>query len=126
MVFGYGGSDEDILKRYQADFGCKIVCLTTREILGVLRGAWSGIGLADGHIYRGRRYEFDVVDRFGTGDAFFAGFLYGYLEQGVDYALNFGNAACALAHTIEGDVARMAAHEVTAILNEGYDLRVRR
>lgn len=126
VVFGYSGADEAILKRYQNDFGCKVVCLTTREILGVLRGAWSSIGLMDRQIYRGQRYEFDVVDRFGTGDAFFAGFLYGYLERDVEYALNFGNAACALAHTIEGDVARMAAYEVDATLSEGYDLRIRR
>ena len=75
---------------------------------------------------QGRRYEFDIIDRFGTGDAWFAGFLYGNLEGDVQFALDFGDALCALAHTIEGDVARVAAEDVMALLTEETDLRVRR
>ncbi len=126
LVFGYIGTDEAILARYHEEFGCKVVCMTTREIMGVLRGAWSSIALSDGKIYHGKRFEFDAIDRFGTGDAFFAGLLYGYDQRGVEYGLNFGNAMCALAHTIEGDVAHVTPHEVEAILGDSVDLRVRR
>ena len=80
----------------------------------------------EGTVLQGRRYEFDVVDRFGTGDAWFAGFLYGYLEGDVQFALDFGDALCALAHTIEGDVARISAAEVMPLLTAEPDLRVRR
>jgi 2-dehydro-3-deoxygluconokinase len=80
----------------------------------------------EGTVLQGRRYEFDVVDRFGTGDAWFAGFLYGYLERDVQFALDFGDALCALAHTIEGDVARISAAEVVPLLTSEPDLRVRR
>jgi 2-dehydro-3-deoxygluconokinase len=125
-VFGFGGTDEDILRQYQAAFGNQLVCLTNREMPGVLRGAWSSMALYQGSVLRGRRYEFDVVDRFGTGDAFFAGLLYGYLEGDVQFALNFGDAACALAHTVEGDIAQFSAAEVLPLLNETLDLRVRR
>ena len=75
---------------------------------------------------QGRRYEFDIIDRFGTGDAWFAGFLYGNLEGDVQFALDFGDALCALAHTIEGDVARVSAEDVMPLLTEETDLRVRR
>jgi 2-dehydro-3-deoxygluconokinase len=125
-VFGFTGSDAEILRQYRDQFGCKLVCFTTREMLGVLKGAWSSIALFEDQIIQGRRYEFDSVDRFGTGDAFFAGVLYGYLEGDVQFALNFGNAACALAHTIEGDVAHFTAEEVLPLLNETIDLRVKR
>jgi 2-dehydro-3-deoxygluconokinase len=127
-VFGYGGSDEDIFRHYQGDFGCKLICLTSREILGVLNGAWKCVALIDGQVVQGRRYEFDVIDRFGTGDAFVAGLLYSYLERPADieFAVNFGSAACALAHTIEGDIAHLSPGEVTAILSGDYNLRVRR
>jgi 2-dehydro-3-deoxygluconokinase len=125
-VFDFKGSDEEILRRYQENFGCKLVCLTHREMLGVLRGAWNCKALFESQIIEGRRYEFDVIDRFGTGDAFFAGLLYGYLEGDITFALNFGNAACALAHTIEGDVARLSAADVLPLLNETIDLRVKR
>lgn len=125
-VFGFTGSDEDILRQYHENFGCELVCLTNREMMGVLRGGWSCKALFEGKILHGRRYEFDVIDRFGTGDAFFAGLLYGYMEGDVQFALDFGNATCALAHTIEGDVARLSPSDVLPLLNETLDLRVKR
>ena len=125
-VFGYAGSDQELLARYHDAFGCGTVCLTTREMSGVLHGAWSSIARHEGTVLQGRRYEFDVVDRFGTGDAWFAGFLYGYLEGDIQFALDFGDALCALAHTIEGDVARISAAEVMPLLAAELDLRVRR
>jgi 2-dehydro-3-deoxygluconokinase len=125
-VFGFRGTDEEVARQYYETFGCRLVAVTRREINGVLRGAWSSIAYADGQIINGRRYEFDTVDRYGTGDVFFAGLLYGYLEGDVTFALNFANAACALAHTIEGDVAHLRAEEVLPLLNETIDLRVKR
>ncbi len=103
-----------------------LVAVTNREIQGVLRGAWSSLACYNGQIVRGRRYEFDAIDRYGTGDVFFAGLLYGYLSGDLQFALDFGNAACALAHTIEGDVAHLRAEEVLPLLNETIDLRVKR
>jgi 2-dehydro-3-deoxygluconokinase len=125
-VFGYQGTDEEVMRRYAEDFGSRVVVLTTREMHGILRGAWSSQALHEGEVLSGRRFEFDIVDRFGTGDAFMAGFVYGYVEQGVQYGLDFGNALCALAHTLEGDVAQVTAAEVQAMLSDDYSLRVRR
>lgn len=125
-VFGFGGTDVDIMQQYQTRFGHRLVCLTNREMLGVLQGAWSSQALYNGQVVQGRRYTFDVVDRFGTGDAFFAGLLFGYLEGDVQFALDFGNAACALAHTTEGDIAQFTAEEIRPLLNETIDLRVKR
>ncbi len=125
-VFGFNGTDAEIMWAYHDQFGHKLVCLTQREIMGVLQGAWSSQALHEGQVIKGRRYEFDVVDRFGTGDSFFAGLLYGYLEGDIQFALDFGNAACALAHTIEGDIAQFTAAEVLPLLNEKIDLRVKR
>jgi 2-dehydro-3-deoxygluconokinase len=68
-----------------------------------------------------------VVDQFGSGDAFFAGLLYGLLEKDdLQYGLDFGDALCALAHTLEGDVATVSPQEVEALLEEGYSLVTRR
>jgi 2-dehydro-3-deoxygluconokinase len=125
-VFGYQGSDDEIMRRYAQDFGSLVVVLTTREMFGILRGAWSSQALHEGAVLQGRRYQFDVVDRIGTGDAFTAGFIYGYVEKGVQYGLDFGNALCAIAHTLEGDVAQVSAAEVGAMLSDDYSLRVRR
>jgi 2-dehydro-3-deoxygluconokinase len=102
------------------------VCLTARQSISSKRGAWTSMALAGNEIAHGKPVEFDVVDRLGTGDAFFAGFLYASTNFDVKYALDFGNALCALAHTVEGDVAEVSADEVHEILQSGYDFRVRR
>lgn len=126
-IFSYSGSDEDLLRAFHADFGCKVVCLTYREMQGVLRGSWRSLALHAGRVVHGRPVEFDVVDRFGTGDAFFAGFLHIYLDSNdVQHALDFGNALCALAHTVEGDVATFSPQEVADLLNEDRNLTTRR
>lgn len=138
-VFAFVGSDAEVMQQYREAFRCELVCLTTREQWGILRGAWSSKALCRGGLVEGRRYEFDIVDRFGTGDAYMAGVLYGYapgtaqpelaLEENVGrikYALDFGNALCALSHTIEGDVAHVSRVEVEALLGENYSLRLRR
>lgn len=126
LVFGYSGTDEEIMRRYGDEFGCKLVCMTAREIIGLKQGAWSSKALTHGGVVCGRRREFEIVDRYGTGDAWFAGFLYGYMEHDVEFALNFGNASCALAHTIEGDVAHLRCEDVMAVMGDSTDLRVRR
>jgi 2-dehydro-3-deoxygluconokinase len=125
QVFGFSGTDQELMAQYRDTFGCPIVCLTSREIPSMLHNAWSSQALYEGEVVHGQRLEFDIVDRFGTGDAWFAGFLYGYLERGVPYGLDFGNALCALAHTTEGDVVQSSPSEVEALL-QGSDLRLRR
>jgi len=126
LVFGRGGSDEDLLRWYQDAFGCRVVCLTRRRMLGLRAGACEATALADGHIWHGKRREFDVVDRYGTGDAWFAGFLYGCMHLDVESALSFANALCALAHTMPGDVAHVTTEEVRRVMEGDVDLRVRR
>jgi 2-dehydro-3-deoxygluconokinase len=76
-------------------------------------------GASAGESYVGQSFEFDVVDPFGTGDAFFAGLLFELAETGsVQESLTFGNAVCALAHTIEGDQATISRAEVDAFIAE--------
>ncbi len=95
-------------------------------MFGLERGAWQCKALHKSSIYEGRRFEFDIVDRFGTGDAFLAGLVYAYGKGDISYMIDFGNATCALAHTIEGDVISFSALEVLPLLNEQIDLRVKR
>lgn len=125
-LFGFAGSDEQVAKAYADAFGCSTVVVTRREMDGVERGAWSSIALHEGEVLHGRRMAFEVVDRYGTGDVFVAGLLYGMLERDVAFGLDFGNAASALGHTIEGDVAHVSAAEVMAVLDGDGDLGPRR
>jgi 2-dehydro-3-deoxygluconokinase len=118
VVFGYRSSHEEMLRQFHRDFGCKIAAITLREVHNVLRGAWNTMVFHEGKVLHGQKFEIDVIDRFGAGDSWGSGFLYGYLTSNdVEYALNFGNALCALHHTIPGDVAHVTVKEVEALLN---------
>jgi 2-dehydro-3-deoxygluconokinase len=126
QVLGLSGSDEDLLRSYREEFGCRTVCLTTRHMESSRRGSWNSQVLWDGELIKGTARCFEVIDRFGTGDAFFAGFLHGFLDGNPRLAVDFGNALCALAHTIQGDVADVSLDEVQALLRNGYDSRLKR
>ena len=119
IVFGYKGSYEEIIKQFHEEFGCKIVAITLREVYDVLRGAWNTMVYTDGQVLHGQKYDIDVIDRFGAGDSWGSGFLYAYLNTGdPQYAMNFGNAMCALHHTIPGDVAQLTAEEVESLMKK--------
>lgn len=70
--------------------------------------------LWNGKLLTSREYELThIVDRVGSGDAFMAGLVYGALNGMEDqHALEFAIAACALKHSVEGDVNLVTAEEV--------------
>ncbi|UKM64983.1 sugar kinase [Flavobacteriaceae bacterium GSB9] len=58
-----------------------------------------------------------VIDRVGTGDAFASGLIYGLLHYDDDLqALNFATAACALKHTVPGDVNLVSLENVIDLM----------
>jgi 2-dehydro-3-deoxygluconokinase len=126
LLFGFEGSDDAIMDRYAREFGCRVICLTRREINGLHRGAITSTARCDNAVAEGVRQEFEVVDRYGTGDAWFAGFLYGFTRGSLGYALGFANALCALAHTQTGDVVHVSAQDVENAMGKDHDLRVKR
>lgn len=69
----------------------------------------------------------DVVDRIGTGDAYAAGLIYG-LQTGMDdaNAIAFGNAACAIKHTIVGDINLASANEILEVAGGNVSGRLKR
>ena len=126
QVFGYQGTDDDLMRRYQDAFGCKTVCFTSRDMEGLQKGGWHSQALAEGKVYRGDDLTFDIVDRYGTGDAWFSGFLCGFLSNGVQYGLDLGNAVCALAHTVEGDVISFSRRDAESIMGGVVELSLKR
>ncbi len=68
-----------------------------------------------------------IVDRIGTGDAFLGGFIYGQVILQDDLkSLQFGTAAAALKHTIEGDQNLVTVTEVEAVMSGDKSGRLRR
>jgi 2-dehydro-3-deoxygluconokinase len=80
----------------------------------VLRGF-----LYDGQtLHKSKRYTISpIVDRIGGGDAFMAGYIYGYLNDfSAQKTLEFAVAASVLKHTIEGDFNLASIEEINSLL----------
>jgi len=127
-VFQIKGKDwGDVAHKLADTFGFKIVAITLRENVTVWRNNWTAIALKDGKIYEDRKYEIEVVDRVGSGDAFAGGFLYSYLTKGdVQEALKYGNAAAVLKHSNPTDFGWFTLEEVEKLIAGGGDLRISR
>ncbi|NBA88637.1 sugar kinase [Emticicia sp. CRIBPO] len=68
-----------------------------------------------------------IIDRIGSGDAFLAGFIYAQVMFKDDFkSLEYGNAASALKHTIEGDQNLVGIAEVEALVAGDASGRLRR
>ena len=117
---------KDVARKLQEKFQFKAVAITLRENPLVWRNTWSAIAYADGKFYDDVKYELEIVDRLGGGDAFSAGFIYGRLaKQSYEAAVRYGNAFSALKHTNPGDFNWATLQEVENLL-KGAGLRVAR
>ncbi|WP_114822172.1 sugar kinase [Chryseobacterium sp. KLBC 52] len=67
-----------------------------------------------------------VVDRIGTGDAFAAGLIYGLKHFDPKKALSFANAACAVKHTIPGDINYAGVEDILEVMNGNSGGRIKR
>jgi len=127
VVFGIKEKDyEAVAEKLARTFKFKIVAITLREDLSVLKNNWTAIAYQEGKIFKDRKYEVEIVDRVGAGDSFTAGFLYGWMkEKDVQKGVQYGNAFAALKHTVPGDFNWSTKEEVENQL-KGAGLRISR
>jgi len=127
VVFGIKEKDyETVAEKLAQTFKFKIVAITLREDLSVLRNNWTAIAYQDGKIFKDRKYEVEIVDRVGAGDSFTAGFLYGWIkDKDIQKGVQYGNAFAALKHTVPGDFNWSTLEEVEAQL-KGAGSRISR
>jgi 2-dehydro-3-deoxygluconokinase len=117
VVFGISGADfREVALRLAERFGLKVVTITIRGDLSVLRNTWTAIAYADGAIVDDRVYDLELVDRVGGGDAYAAGFLYGLLSGDVGKGVRYGNAFSALKQASWDDFNYATLAEVEAQL----------
>jgi len=127
VVFGIKEKDyETVAEKLAQTFKFKIVAITLREDLSVLRNNWTAIAYQNGKIFKDRKYEVEIVDRVGAGDSFTSGFLYGWIkDKDIQKGVQYGNAFAALKHTVPGDFNWNTLEEVEAQL-KGAGLRISR
>jgi 2-dehydro-3-deoxygluconokinase len=125
-VFGIReASYDDVARHLSSVFDLKAVAITLRDTPTVWRNVWTAIAYdrTRDEIHRAPRFEIDVVDRVGSGDAFAGGFLYGYLTAGVAAGVRYGVGISALKQTVPGDLVYASKDDVERAL-QGGGLRI--
>jgi 2-dehydro-3-deoxygluconokinase len=117
----------NIFEQMKERFGFKYVISSLRESYSASDNGWSACAYDGNEFYHSRKYDIRIVDRVGGGDSFAAGVIFGLLE-GKDFkaSLDFGVAASALKHTINGDFNMVTVSEVENLLKGDASGRVQR
>ncbi len=117
----------DVGRQLADRFGLRAVGISMRESHSASRNGWSGMLYANGRAFFSQRYEIDVVDRIGAGDAFAAGLIFGFQQRmDAQATIEFAAAAGCLAHSVPGDFGVFTHEEVENLLKGGGSGRVSR
>ncbi|WP_405292469.1 PfkB family carbohydrate kinase [Algibacter sp. Ld11] len=144
LLFGNAGVLEDIygikekgigqaeitlraLEKARSQFGLSEIAFTVREHNSASENKLSAVCLSAGNFFESNAYTVQIKDRFGTGDAFAAGYLHGIGKNwDIEKTLGFATAAFALKHTIKGDQHTSTEKEILSIMDgntSGHVLR---
>jgi 2-dehydro-3-deoxygluconokinase len=117
LVLGLDGSPESVLEA--------LARLAPTATVTLMQGADGCTVLDGGHVLRPpRRYEVQVVDPIGAGDAYVAGFLWAVLRnEPVLQAIDIGQAVAALKCSTWGDIALISARDVEEVRVGGPSVR---
>ncbi len=108
----------DIIAKAKKEFSLKELAFTVRDHYSANENALSGIYLGANDPIVSDTYKVQILDRFGTGDAFAAGCLHGLnKEWNKEKVIGFATAAFALKHTIKGDQHTSNEEEINSIRN---------
>jgi 2-dehydro-3-deoxygluconokinase len=119
----YEGQSRALLDRY----GLSHVAITARA--GELAHETSVSAFLDdsNNHHMARRYDIQVVDRIGGGDAFTGGLIYALLEGWkVERAVEFAVAAGCMKHSVPADLGHLSLAEVLAVMRDPNAGRVER
>lgn len=109
-LFGATGTPVDVARRLRERFTCDVAVVTSGERCAAVTAE---------RIYEAGGYPIEPVDRVGSGDAFAAGFLHGYLSGDISAGLRYGMALAALKHTFFGDLSWVSRAETEALISGG-------
>jgi len=120
-------SYEKLITEMSKKYNFSQVGLSLRESFSADHNDWSGIFYSDNNVVRSKKYEIQIVDRVGAGDAFSAGLIYGIFNNYTNQeTLDFAIAGSALAHTFQGDYNLATIDEIEAVASGDITGRIRR
>jgi 2-dehydro-3-deoxygluconokinase len=119
-----------LAKELKKKFKFQSVAITLRESYSASRNGWSALLHDDKDCkepYRSKKYDIQIVDRVGGGDAFAGGLIYGLLSKSnTKDALEFAVSASCLKQTIPGDFNLVSVEEVEKLAKGSGSGRVER
>ncbi len=120
----------EVAKELKRLYNFDTVAITLRESFSASHNGWSALLLDErdcSQPYRSKRYDIQIVDRVGGGDAFAGGLIYGLLAKtDTREALEFAVAASCLKQTIPGDFNLVSEEEVEKLATGSGSGRVER
>lgn len=123
---GYEAASRQVAQRFPR---CRAIVFGLRNVLSANHHLISGTLYTGDRLYSSRVYDIDhVVDCVGVGDAFVGGLVYGLAEHAGDmqFALDFGTAACAIKNTVPGDYSQFSAEETAQLARGSVNGRIAR
>ena len=105
----------------------KIVVSTLRDVLSASSHNLGAVCLYQNQIFKARDYRnTEVLDRVGSGDAFAAGFIYGFLAgKDARFAVDCGTALASLVMTTIGDNSMSTLAEIERLMQGGSARAIR-
>lgn len=116
---------EDLAVQVRAITGIEQIAVTVRRTIDASNTVIYAAYFDGQNAALSPEYRIQVVDRVGSGDAFSAGLLYGFLHGfSTEEAVRFAAASNAIKHTIHDDINFASVEEIEAILHrQGFDVR---
>lgn len=123
--FGLEGDPVAAARTMIDQYALRVVVLTERTAAGMLGASVGSMAVTADHVFQGKTWDVEIVDRLGAGDAYDAGFLHGYLAGDFERAVAYAGAMAALKHTVPGEYAWLTEEDVQAAI-DGNSGQVRR
>ncbi len=129
-LWGFSGTPEFVLRKMAQRFAEN----NTNKTIVLTLGSEGAAQFQNGEYSIEPIFPTEGTVRFGSGDAFAAGYLYAYLEEQYNHDLRkergitplvFGNALAALKRCIAGDIANITLQELWALLYKQERIRFR-
>lgn len=109
---------EDLLPWVARKYNIKKIAGTIRTVKGSNHNTIKGYLYDDGNMYYSKEFDFDILDRIGTGDAYTCGIIHGELsDMNPQDTVTFSTASCVLAHTISGDTPLFDTDDIIKVIN---------
>lgn len=112
-----------IFRKLKEKYNFKAIARTVREVHSSSNNSLKAFLHIGGKTYESKKFNFNIVDRVGGGDAFTAGLIYSLMENlKPQKTIDFAVAASAIKHTIRGDANIVSRGNIESLLESNFEI----